>query len=165
MMIFFFFLKVIRLRSFHIQSWMFPYIFFKQKLKAYRAMPCFCQILNYYVYSIADLSDKKCIMDCEVFTQDTLIKNGSSGTAETTFVEKGLGNLKDYAETFMKMLFMMRSHHMLTDVILVVEQELFHCHKVVLSAASPYFKAMFTGGLKESDMSKIKLQGVSLKLF
>jgi kelch-like protein 19 len=33
-------------------------------------------------------------------------------------------------------------------------------HKVVLSAASPYFKAMFTGGLKESEMPRVRLQGV-----
>lgn len=70
---------------------------------------------------------------------------------------------------------------MLTDVIVQVESELFHAHKVrflclpwskfvylnffkskvMLSAASPYFKAMFTGGLKESEMSTVKLQGVS----
>lgn len=32
----------------------------------------------------------------------------------------------------------------------------------MLSAASPYFKAMFTGGLKESEMATVKLQGVSI---
>ncbi|XP_055300703.1 kelch-like ECH-associated protein 1B isoform X2 [Sitodiplosis mosellana] len=68
--------------------------------------------------------------------------------------------MSNYARETMKMMFMMRSHHMLTDVIIEVQQELFHAHKVVLSAASPYFKAMFTGGLKESEMSRIKLQGV-----
>lgn len=49
---------------------------------------------------------------------------------------------------------------MLTDCVLEVENELFHVHKVVLSSASPYFKAMFTGGLKECEMSRVKLQGV-----
>ncbi|XP_055376737.1 kelch-like ECH-associated protein 1 [Condylostylus longicornis] len=68
--------------------------------------------------------------------------------------------LANYAKEAMKMMSMMRSHQMLTDVILEVKHELFHAHKVVLSAASPYFKAMFTGGLKESEMSRIKLQGV-----
>nr|CAD7416466.1 unnamed protein product [Timema poppensis] len=58
------------------------------------------------------------------------------------------------------MMFMMRSHHMLTDVILEVGTELFHAHKVVLAAASPYFKAMFTGGLRECEMARVKLQGV-----
>lgn len=66
-----------------------------------------------------------------------------------------------YSKDVLKMMYMMRSHHMLTDVILEVEKELFHVHKVVLSAASPYFKAMFTGGLKESEMSHVSLQGVS----
>ncbi|GLG97930.1 Kelch-like ECH-associated protein 1 [Gryllus bimaculatus] len=58
------------------------------------------------------------------------------------------------------MMFLMRSHHMLTDVILEVGAELFHAHKVVLAAASPYFKAMFTAGLKECEMSRVKLQGI-----
>lgn len=70
--------------------------------------------------------------------------------------------MSNYARETMKMMFMMRSHHMLTDVVIEVQQELFHAHKVVLSAASPYFKAMFTGGLKESEMSRIKLQGVGI---
>lgn len=69
--------------------------------------------------------------------------------------------MSNYARETMKNIFMMRSHHMLTDVVLEVQQELFHAHKVILSAASPYFKAMFTGGLKESEMSRINLQGVS----
>lgn len=70
--------------------------------------------------------------------------------------------MSNYAKEALKMMYMMRQHHMLTDVVLEVEQELFHVHKVVLSSASPYFKAMFTGGLKESEMSRVKLQGVSL---
>lgn len=56
---------------------------------------------------------------------------------------------------------MMRGHQMLTDVVLEVGSELFHAHRVVLAAASPYFKAMFTGGLKECEMNRVKLQGVS----
>lgn len=49
---------------------------------------------------------------------------------------------------------------MLTDVVLEVGPELFYAHKVVLAAGSPYFKAMFTGGLRECEMNKVKLQGV-----
>ncbi|XP_012227641.2 kelch-like ECH-associated protein 1B [Linepithema humile] len=81
--------------------------------------------------------------------------------------EKHRGDLGDmtfcmanYLKEAMKMMFMMRSHHMLTDVILEVGSELFHAHKVILAAASPYFKAMFTGGLKECEMTRVKLQGV-----
>jgi len=68
--------------------------------------------------------------------------------------------MSNYAKEALKMMHMMRQHHMLTDCVLEVENELFHVHKVVLSSASPYFKAMFTGGLKESEMSRVKLQGV-----
>lgn len=49
--------------------------------------------------------------------------------------------MANYVKEAMKMMFMMRSHHMLTDVILEVGTELFHAHKVILAAASPYFKA------------------------
>ncbi|XP_022815977.1 kelch-like ECH-associated protein 1 isoform X1 [Spodoptera litura] len=66
----------------------------------------------------------------------------------------------NYISDFMKMMFTMRSHHMLTDVVLEVGNELFHVHKVVLAAGSPYFKAMFTSGLKECEMSRVRLQGV-----
>lgn len=68
--------------------------------------------------------------------------------------------MANYVKEAMQMMLMMRSHHMLTDVILEVGGELFHAHKVVLASASPYFKAMFTGGLKECEMSRVKLQGV-----
>lgn len=87
---------------------------------------------------------------------DGSLKNDMEDQGEMSFC------MSNYARETMKMMFMMRSHHMLTDVIIEVQEELFHAHKVVLSAASPYFKAMFTGGLKESEMSRIKLQGVSI---
>ncbi|XP_076652571.1 kelch like ECH associated protein 1 isoform X2 [Halictus rubicundus] len=69
-------------------------------------------------------------------------------------------HMTSYIKDAMKMMFIMRTHHMLTDVVLEVGSELFHAHKVILAAASPYFKAMFTGGLKESEMNRVKLQGV-----
>lgn len=80
--------------------------------------------------------------------------SGANDMGDMTFC---MGN---YITNAMKMMFMMRSHHMLTDVVLEVGKELFHVHKVVLAAASPYFKAMFTGGLKECEMSRVRLQGV-----
>lgn len=67
----------------------------------------------------------------------------------------------DYIKEAMKAMDMMRSHRMLTDVVLEVGTELFHAHRVVLAAASPYFKAMFTGGLRECEMNRVRLQGVS----
>ncbi|XP_052864854.1 kelch-like ECH-associated protein 1B [Anopheles cruzii] len=95
---------------------------------------------------------------------------GADGSASSGLHSGGiapkedLGDMTFFISNFprevLKMMFMMRSHHMLTDVVLEVEQETFDAHKVVLSAASPYFKAMFTGGLKECEMTRVKLQGV-----
>ncbi|XP_044754365.1 kelch-like ECH-associated protein 1 [Coccinella septempunctata] len=66
-----------------------------------------------------------------------------------------------YIKEAMKAMELMRFHQMLTDVVLEVGTEKFHAHRVVLAAASPYFKAMFTGGLKECDNKTVKLEGVS----
>lgn len=89
---------------------------------------------------------------------------GGGGASNAATAREDLGDMAfympNYSREVLKMMFMMRSHHMLTDVTLEVEQETFHAHKVVLSAASPYFKAMFTGGLKECEMARVKLQGV-----
>nr|KAG5698336.1 hypothetical protein BaRGS_010922 [Batillaria attramentaria] len=49
----------------------------------------------------------------------------------------------------------------LCDVSLVVGTETLAAHKLVLAAASPYFKAMFTGGMREEEMTTIPLHGIS----
>ncbi|XP_044578610.1 kelch-like ECH-associated protein 1B [Cotesia glomerata] len=86
---------------------------------------------------------------------ENILKNEKYGSyGDMTFC------MADHIKETMQMTFMMRSHHMLTDVCLEVGTELFYAHKIILAAASPYFKAMFTGGLRESGMSRVKLQGV-----
>ncbi|XP_065347952.1 kelch-like ECH-associated protein 1B isoform X1 [Cloeon dipterum] len=86
--------------------------------------------------------------------QPAELDTGVSSCIETNYC------IPSYLSEAMQMMQMMRSHRMLTDVVLEVGQELIHSHKVVLAAASPYFKAMFTGGLREADMERVKLQGV-----
>ncbi|KAK7099633.1 kelch-like ECH-associated protein 1 [Littorina saxatilis] len=49
----------------------------------------------------------------------------------------------------------------LCDVSLVVGSETLMAHKLVLASASPYFRAMFTGGMREEEMSSIPLHGIS----
>ncbi|XP_054644090.1 kelch repeat and BTB domain-containing protein 12-like [Dunckerocampus dactyliophorus] len=55
----------------------------------------------------------------------------------------------------------MRAAEELTDVVLVAAGIPFSCHKVVLSAFSPYFQAMFTCGLKETRGGEIPLRDTS----
>ena len=52
----------------------------------------------------------------------------------------------------------MRLDEELTDVVLTAAGQDFACHKCVLAAGSPYFKAMFTGRLQENDLRKVTLQ-------
>ncbi|XP_043960554.1 kelch repeat and BTB domain-containing protein 12-like isoform X3 [Gambusia affinis] len=52
----------------------------------------------------------------------------------------------------------MRTAEELTDVVLLAEGISFPCHKVVLSAFSPYFQAMFTCGLKETRGGEVALR-------
>lgn len=79
-----------------------------------------------------------------------LASGGETDWEDMLNTERHRGDLGDmtfcmanYLKETMKMMFMMRSHHMLTDVILEVDSELFHAHKVILAAASPYFKVSF----------------------
>ena len=56
---------------------------------------------------------------------------------------------------------MLRHANKLCDVTLRTGTDTFKAHKIVLAAASPYFKAMFTAGMKESDMCDVPLQGIN----
>lgn len=46
-----------------------------------------------------------------------------------------------------------------SDVILVVEDERFHVHRLILSMNSPVFKAMFKSEFKEASSDEIPLPG------
>ncbi|XP_040282395.1 kelch-like protein 35 isoform X1 [Bufo bufo] len=53
-----------------------------------------------------------------------------------------------------------RQSGLFTDVILRVDGQSFFCHKVILSSASSYFRAMFTSGLKESSDHVVELHDI-----
>ncbi|XP_056145583.1 kelch-like protein 9 [Lampris incognitus] len=55
-----------------------------------------------------------------------------------------------------------RGDKTLCDVILVPgdSTDTFPVHRVIMASASDYFKAMFTGGMREQEMREIKLHGV-----
>uniref|UniRef100_UPI00358EE3F3 kelch-like protein 9 isoform X2 n=1 Tax=Myxine glutinosa TaxID=7769 RepID=UPI00358EE3F3 len=57
----------------------------------------------------------------------------------------------------------LRQEGLLCDVTLVPGdgEESFPVHRAMMASSSDYFKAMFTGGMKEQDLSQIKLLGVS----
>ena len=53
----------------------------------------------------------------------------------------------------------------LCDVTIVVADQEFRAHKVILAASSPYFKAMFATAFDEKDHSKIIIQDIIPKYF
>lgn len=56
-----------------------------------------------------------------------------------------------------------RGDETLCDVVLVPgdSKEKFPVHRVIMASSSDYFKAMFTGGMREQEMREIKLHGVT----
>ncbi|KAJ4451557.1 BTB/POZ domain-containing protein 9 [Periplaneta americana] len=52
-----------------------------------------------------------------------------------------------------------------SDVVLTVDGQRFHGHKVILAARSEYFRALLFGGMRESQQSEIELKGTSLGAF
>uniref|UniRef100_K3X0L2 BTB domain-containing protein n=1 Tax=Globisporangium ultimum (strain ATCC 200006 / CBS 805.95 / DAOM BR144) TaxID=431595 RepID=K3X0L2_GLOUD len=53
----------------------------------------------------------------------------------------------------------------LTDVVLVVQDQVIAAHRVVLATASPFFHALFTSGMKESFESRIELNEIHAPAF
>ncbi|XP_041367032.1 kelch-like protein 10 [Gigantopelta aegis] len=51
----------------------------------------------------------------------------------------------------------------LTDVTLMADDAEFQCHRNVLAASSPYFRAMFTADVRENRQKIIPIHGVSKK--
>jgi hypothetical protein len=52
-----------------------------------------------------------------------------------------------------------------SDVKLVVEDKLIYAHKAILAAQSEHFRAMFTGGMKESYSDEVNIVGWSFSAF
>ncbi|XP_015725743.2 actin-binding protein IPP, partial [Coturnix japonica] len=51
------------------------------------------------------------------------------------------------------------------DVRLEVGREAFNAHRLVLAASSPYFVALFAGGMKESGRDVVRIAGVEADIF
>ncbi|XP_017325466.1 kelch-like protein 9 isoform X1 [Ictalurus punctatus] len=72
-------------------------------------------------------------------------------------------NSKEHGNAILQGLDHFRCDETLCDVTLVPgdSAETFPVHRVIMASASDYFKAMFTGGMKEQELAEIKLHGVS----
>lgn len=55
---------------------------------------------------------------------------------------------------------LLRKHRELCDVVIIVGSKKIFAHRVILSACSPYFHAMFTGELAESRQTEINIRDI-----
>ncbi|XP_075054649.1 kelch-like protein 35 isoform X2 [Mixophyes fleayi] len=66
-----------------------------------------------------------------------------------------------HANDILQSLNISRQSGVFTDVTLLVDDKMFPCHRVVLSSKSPYFRAMFSNSLKETNLNNVTLRDVS----
>ncbi|XP_023207725.1 kelch-like protein 17 [Xiphophorus maculatus] len=81
-----------------------------------------------------------------------------SDSEEEDFPDDTTTPLGDYITHGLKQLL---DAQQLCDVTLLVEGKKFMCHRVLLAAVSPYFRAMFTSPLVESRLNEIRLEEVT----
>jgi hypothetical protein len=55
----------------------------------------------------------------------------------------------------------MWQHGFYADVKIVIEEQTFHCHRIILAALSHYFHAMFNSGMRESTEQEVSIQNIS----
>ena len=69
------------------------------------------------------------------------------------------GDFKQIWEAFN----MLRIDKQLCDAVLVAEGQRFAVHRAILAANSPYFRALFTNGMKETEQDEIEIPGLDAK--
>ncbi|XP_006000865.1 kelch-like protein 38 isoform X2 [Latimeria chalumnae] len=67
---------------------------------------------------------------------------------------------QDISSCLLQQLNNLRQDRILTDVILCTSDKEFPCHRNVLVASSPYFRAMFCNNFRESCQPKINMMGL-----
>ena len=87
------------------------------------------------------------------------------GSSESIWADSNSGDYRflksGHATQILKSINGLRKNNKLCDVTLVVGKKEFPAHRVVLSACSDYFCAMFTSDMAESHRAHVDLQGLS----
>ena len=70
-----------------------------------------------------------------------------------------------HAQLILAQINKMRNGQHFCDVQLQVGKQTFKVHRLVLAASSPYFAALFTGGMKESSKDVVEILGIEAGIF
>ena len=83
-----------------------------------------------------------------------------AATTEAKSVREELIFNQDFKDKLLFKLHELRKDNVLCDVTLRIEGQDFAAHRCVLSAASPYFRSLFTSGFRENQDSVVELQEI-----
>lgn len=83
----------------------------------------------------------------------------------TQATEQALLASDRYARLIMAQINKMRLRADFCDVGLKVGGRVFRVHRLVLAASSPYFSALFSGGMREADKEEVQILGVETEVF
>ena len=89
-------------------------------------------------------------------TPTGLVNNGNSSPtkSDTPMNEECSSDVHIHGLSLLKQLNEFRNSTVLCDATLCVDGRTFYAHKTILAACSPYFKAMFSSKMKESNEAK-----------
>ncbi|KAL2301848.1 hypothetical protein Nmel_011248, partial [Mimus melanotis] len=85
---------------------------------------------------------------------------GKSGSGSSS-----ISSSERHARLLLAQINRLRAGHSFCDVRLEVGPEAFSVHRLVLAASSPYFAALFAGGMKESGRDVVRIAGVEADTF
>ncbi|XP_076001076.1 actin-binding protein IPP isoform X1 [Genypterus blacodes] len=91
--------------------------------------------------------------------------DAAAGAMATLSSEQALLASDRYARLILAQMNKMRLRADLCDVGLRVGGRVFRVHRLVLAASSPYFSALFSGGMREADKEEVHILGVEADVF
>ncbi|GMT01343.1 hypothetical protein PENTCL1PPCAC_23517, partial [Pristionchus entomophagus] len=128
------------------------------------------KLVNQIDYSLSVCQIKECVFDSwddsSMLIFLNVIKNENIVTDGSVEVEAKIIDRKENGERFRKrpqIDFFSKSNF--SDVIFVVEGKKLHASKQILANASSYFKTLFFGDFKDSQVNEIELEDVTVEDF
>ena len=106
-------------------------------------------------FRLTSIAQKRSLMTGAKRTPDCSPKMAATATQSA---EEEVVCDKAFTEELLEKLNEFRKDNTFCDVTLQIEGQNFSAHRCVLSAASPYFRSLFTSGFKENKDSTIVLQ-------
>ena len=100
------------------------------------------------------LNDGKLTILCKIFMDFNEIMESVSGKSDN---EKNENDFMDYEKYFLSKTF--------SDMQFIVDEEVFHVHKIILSIRSEVFAAMFAHDMKENNENKVKIENIDSRVF